>query len=53
MYVEVKMELFSKDLFACIGNVQKKKFAGHLQIYMRKFDCCAGNYLFVQDESPV
>lgn len=53
IYVEGKMVLFSKDLFACIGNVQREKLAGYLQIYIRQFGCCAGNYLFVEDESPI
>lgn len=49
----MEVKLFSKDVFACTGNVQTEKLAGYLQIYIRKFGCCADNYLFVQDGSSI
>lgn len=35
------MKLFSKDIFAYIGNVQTENLAGYLQIYIRKYRCGA------------
>lgn len=49
MHTEMKMKLFSKDIFACIGNVQTEKIAGYLQIDIRKFGCHADHYFLVQD----